>query len=65
MPAHTPVMTHRDRLDRLRRDLLMLRHDVAREMGENGRDYITRSLDTAGAALEVELQALEGRHETR
>ena len=51
--------THKERLDMLRRDLLMLRHDVAREMGQNGADYITRYLDTAAAGLEVEVQYLE------
>lgn len=51
--------TRRDRLDMYRRDLLMLRHDVARDMGENGSDYITRYLDTAVAGLEVEIQYLE------
>lgn len=53
------MTTHAERLDMLRRDLLMLRHDVAREMGMNGSDYITRYLDTAGAALEVEITYLE------
>ena len=61
MSAHT----HKERLDRLRRDLLMLRHDVAREMAENGRDYITRALDTAGAALETEIQYLEAKEGVR
>ena len=51
--------TRKERLDILRRDLLMLRHDVAREMGQNGTDYITRYLDTATAGLEVEVQYLE------
>lgn len=53
--------TRKERLDILRRDLLMIRHDVAREMGANGADYVTRYLDTAGAALEVEIAYLEAK----
>ena len=55
------MTTRKERLDILRRDLLMIRHDVAQEMLQNGADYVTRYLDTAAAALEVEVTYLEAK----
>lgn len=51
--------TRLEQLDMCRRDALMLRHDWARAYGQDGRDAVTRELDTAIVGMVTEIRASE------